>query len=172
MSLVELLVAVQVTQGALNASIGVATVNRNGDLCFALPGPAVAAGEWVTIVKTTVPQVVEVIEVGHLAPTCEPLERAGIDGPYYAARQELRPVHRDLWVAFRGKPVVRVSEGTARVRLNPAAPAAQLRSCASSEGLHLTVWAERPLRSRRIWHAYYYLGYDVEPSCQEADYQD
>jgi hypothetical protein len=44
------------------------------------------------------------------------------------------------------------------------------RTCASSEGLHLTVWAGEPLRSRRVWHHYYYLGYDLEPNCVEADY--
>jgi hypothetical protein len=33
--------------------------------------------------------------------------------------------------------------------------------CASTEGLHLTVWTGRTRR----WHAYFYLGYDVEPNC-------
>ncbi|MCI0689673.1 MAG: hypothetical protein L0Y54_20920 [Sporichthyaceae bacterium] len=47
----------------------------------------------------------------------------------------------------------------------------QFRACTSSEGLHLTAWSGTPLQSTRIWHRYYYLGYDVEPSCVEADYQ-
>ncbi len=44
------------------------------------------------------------------------------------------------------------------------------RSCTSSEGVHLSVWTGAPLRGARRWHAYYYLGYDVEPSCEEGDY--
>ena len=44
------------------------------------------------------------------------------------------------------------------------------RTCASMEGIHLTAWAGEPLRSRRLWRYYYYLGYDLEPTCTEADY--
>lgn len=45
------------------------------------------------------------------------------------------------------------------------------RSCTSSEGIHLTVWAPpHPLVGKRLWHAYYYLGYDTEPSCKPADF--
>ncbi len=44
------------------------------------------------------------------------------------------------------------------------------RACASSEGLHLTLWDGAPLSGRRVWHRYFYLGYDVEPDCTEADY--
>ena len=47
-----------------------------------------------------------------------------------------------------------------------------LRSCASSEGLHLTIWRGRPLKGKRIWHWYYYLGYDVEADCTDADFKD
>ena len=43
------------------------------------------------------------------------------------------------------------------------------RECTSAEGVHLTVWTGEPLRGTRIWHHYYYLGYDVEPTCTEAD---
>lgn len=43
------------------------------------------------------------------------------------------------------------------------------RSCTSSEGVHLTVWKGPPLRGTRKWHYYYYLGYDVEPSCTKRD---
>ena len=43
------------------------------------------------------------------------------------------------------------------------------RSCTSAEGVHLTVWTGKPLEGRRRWHYYYYLGYDVEANCTEAD---
>jgi hypothetical protein len=46
------------------------------------------------------------------------------------------------------------------------------RACTSSEGVHLTVWAGEALRSRRVWHHYHYLGYDVEPNCVEADFSE
>jgi hypothetical protein len=43
------------------------------------------------------------------------------------------------------------------------------RSCTSSEGVHLTVWSGAPLEGRRMWHHYYYLGYDVDASCTDGD---
>ncbi|MBE9015678.1 hypothetical protein IQ272_05875 [Chroococcidiopsidales cyanobacterium LEGE 13417] len=39
------------------------------------------------------------------------------------------------------------------------------RSCVSFEGLHLTVWSGQALTGIRKWHSYYYLGYDVKPTC-------
>jgi hypothetical protein len=46
------------------------------------------------------------------------------------------------------------------------------RSCASSEGLHLTVWSGKPLEGKLRWHEYYYLGYDVEADCTAKDIGD
>ena len=44
----------------------------------------------------------------------------------------------------------------------------ELKRCASTEGLHLTAWRG----ASRVWHEYYYLGYDVEPDCSEAEVRD
>jgi hypothetical protein len=45
------------------------------------------------------------------------------------------------------------------------------RTCTSNEGLHLTVWSGRPLAGKRRWHRYFYLSYDVVPSCKKRDYE-
>jgi hypothetical protein len=57
----------------------------------------------------------------------------------------------------------------ARTDLDRDGVAEHYRTCASTEGVHLTVWAGEPLTGRRTWHAYYYLGYDVEPNCTAAE---
>lgn len=44
------------------------------------------------------------------------------------------------------------------------------RECASNEGLHRTVWSGAPLTGKRRWHAYRYLGYDVESDCDPKDW--
>lgn len=46
----------------------------------------------------------------------------------------------------------------------------RVRICTSAEGLHLAVWSGAPPLAERRWHYYHYLGYDVEPTCQEADF--
>ncbi|UCF40916.1 MAG: hypothetical protein JSW43_00805 [Gemmatimonadota bacterium] len=45
----------------------------------------------------------------------------------------------------------------------------EFRTCASSEGLHLTVWPGAEMTGTRLWHRYFYLGYDVEPDCSDAE---
>lgn len=60
---------------------------------------------------------------------------------------------------------------TVTIALEPGQPPIRFRFCASTEGLHATAWAGVPLESSRRWHAYYYLGYDVDPSCRESEYE-
>jgi len=66
------------------------------------------------------------------------------------------------------KPVQRGD--TVTIEIEPGEPPIRFRFCASTEGLHATAWAGTPLASSRRWHAYYYLGYDVDPTCMEAEY--
>ena len=42
------------------------------------------------------------------------------------------------------------------------------KMCASTEGLHLTAWAD----GRRVWHTYFYLGYDVDPDCTDEEWKE
>jgi len=44
------------------------------------------------------------------------------------------------------------------------------RACASAEGVHLMVRAGEPPGGRLLWHYYYHLDYDVEPTCTAADF--
>ena len=57
-----------------------------------------------------------------------------------------------------------------------AAASASLRACVSREGVHFTAWQGRPLHSARLWHAYYYLDYEVEAGgetdCRKQDYAE
>jgi len=46
-----------------------------------------------------------------------------------------------------------------------------ISTCTSREGLHISAWAGKPMKGRRLWHLYWYLGYDVEPSCTELEAQ-
>jgi len=66
---------------------------------------------------------------------------------------------------------IKVSNGHVNIDLNNDGQNEFFRSCASSEGLHLTVWSGKPLIGKRLWHRYYYLRYDTEPSCKEKDYE-
>ncbi len=60
-------------------------------------------------------------------------------------------------------PVVRDGRVEADLDLDKAPE--RFRACTSSESVHFLVWTGTQPR----WHGAYYLGYDVEPSCTDAD---
>lgn len=62
--------------------------------------------------------------------------------------------------------------GPGRIDVDRDGIAETFRTCTSVEGIHLTAWAGEPLRGRRLWHYYHYVGYDMEPSCSEAEVSD
>jgi hypothetical protein len=146
--------------------IGVAVASK-GQVCLAMPGPPLAAGSAVTLIEPNRPQSVRVVTIEGAA-ACPALTASMIAEPHYSARPS--SAEPGAWVAIAGKPGTRaIRPGVVAVRLSAAQPDAQVRSCTSTEGLHVTVWTGAPLRSRRLWHQYLYLGYDVEPSCEAGD---
>lgn len=46
-----------------------------------------------------------------------------------------------------------------------------LRTCTSGEGLHMSAWRGGFPEGERVWHAYHYLGYNVDATCTEEDFQ-
>lgn len=167
---VAAIVAMQIA--AAGAPIGVAVSSRDGQICVAMPAPALTPGTTVTLIQPDPQQSVIVAIIARSVAACERLERAMIPGPYYLA-QGATPMGADsgtVWVALSGRlDTHRVGSGAIVVPLSSAYPNAQVRSCTSHEGLHLTVWSGTPLKSQRLWHRYYYLGYDVEASCDDGD---
>jgi hypothetical protein len=153
-TLVLLAAVLQVERADLVFGVAIAESGRSS--CVARPRP-VAAGMAITLIDPDVPQRRLPARIGQPLPSCEPLERAQISGPYYRIDQLTPPEE---------------SSGVFIAVPSATATGLQVRWCASSEGLHLTIWSGQPLESRRLWHAYYYLGYDVEPSCKDAEVSD
>jgi hypothetical protein len=77
-----------------------------------------------------------------------------------------------LGVAVIGHSVaVKREAGVFVAELDGEPPRESFRACASTEGAHLTVWSGQPLRGKRRWHTYYYLGYDTESDCTPGDFR-
>ena len=155
---------------AAEPRIGVAASKR-GQVCVAMPGSPLVAGTIVTLIDPNQPQSVRVVSVDSVA-ECPALTEQLIAGPHYS----VRPFGSDptVWIAIAGKPDTReIRPGVVAVRLSAAQPDAQVRSCTSTEGLHLTVWAGAPrCGAGGCGISPYYLGYDVEPSCEARDVGD
>lgn len=155
--------------------IGVAAASRDGQICVAMPAPALTPGTILTLIQPDAPQSVLTATIGRPVSVCQPLGGAMLPGPFYLAhRTAPRASESDaLWVAFVGKfETRRLDSGAIAVPFSAAYPNAQVRSCTSHESFHLTVWSDAPLTSQRLWHQYYYLGYDVEPSCDDREFRD
>lgn len=72
----------------------------------------------------------------------------------------------DLGIVLVGK-VNNIKEGRelVTVDINRDGKPDYFTECASSEGIHFSVWSEKPWKGKKLWTSYYYLGYDIEPNC-------
>ena len=78
---------------------------------------------------------------------------------------------RGVPIVILGKlPATQMRGDTVMLAVEPGRKSWRFRTCASEEGIHTTAWSGLPLASPRRWHAYYYLGYDVDPDCTPADF--
>jgi len=73
-------------------------------------------------------------------------------------------------IGIIGSRQIKVVHGIARADINNDGKLEYFRTCTSNEGIHSTVWTGKPLKGKRIWHTYYYLEYDTDPTCKKKDY--
>ena len=159
------------TPAGAQVRIGLAT--GDSEHCVAMPGAALPPGSPIALVTLNEPQEVHRAVVTRAVPDCEGMAPHDMRGPYYRLAPEAGGGRLPgLSVAILGRPSVLVVAGEVRLDLGNGRLEARVRSCTSSEGLHLTLWSGVPLKSTRLWHAYWYLGMDVEPDCQPGDYRE
>lgn len=122
-------------------------------LCLASAGALVEVGTTVSVVapdgSSQFQAVVEDPQAG-----CPTLERAAVTGPFYSLRTAQPLGSLTL-------PAVGVIGETTNLP--------QIRSCTQNGAIHLTAWSGVPLKSKRLWYQYFYLGLDVESTCTKRD---
>lgn len=158
-----------------NSGLGVASEN-GGTVCLTIANRNLAAGQLVSLVVLTPQQSLIQAKVVRALPSGCQNPEPGVAADH--AAYELRVVKGTL-----------PSLAPAIAIVNPVQPLRQsgnfivgdlegnhqldyFRQCTSSEGVHLSVWAGKPLTGKRLWHQYFYLGYDVEPNCSDQDVAD
>ena len=72
-------------------------------------------------------------------------------------------------VGILGSPRLKAVKKDLTVDWGSGTKPVTLRVCASSEGMHFTAWEGLPIKGTRVWHSYFYLGYDTEPDCDDAE---
>jgi hypothetical protein len=168
--LILLLAAAAMTQTGSPVRAGVLATSA-GHSVLALAGPDLAPGTPLTIVDVNEPRHVQRAVIVGRVDEARTLAPHNVEGPYYQiAPEPAADTLPDLAIAIVGRADVQRTDSMPALRLRGPETTIRVRSCASTEGLHLTIWDGEPLKSRRLWHAYYYLGYDLTPDCQPGDY--
>ena len=148
-------------------------INVSGSSVLAMEGPGLLPGAVVTLVTVNDPQQVQRVLISRPLAHSEAMAKHDMRGPYYEVTpQSSSKALPDLAVAVLGRPNFQRIGTAVALRVGNPPVSVRVRSCTSSEGLHLTLWDGEPLKGTMLWHDYYYLGFDVEPTCQPADYRD
>jgi len=144
-------------------------------LCFDAPDLGMPAGTPVMVVHAAFPQFSTPGRLGSRTKSpCFPPPRNSPDSMQYSVDAPGDTIgRRGVPIIVLGKVAPAQMRGdTVTLVIEQAKPPWEFRNCASTEGVHATAWSGKPLSSTRRWHAYYYLGYDVEPDCLPADVAD
>jgi hypothetical protein len=154
-----------------DSRLGVA-IQKSGTTCLHIHNSGLAVGSPLTLVLLGTPQsIVKAEIVGPASDDCPTIDKSDNNLKHYRIRlfeKNLSPSTPAIAISgfsgpfkARGKYVRADIDGDGRPEF--------FRFCASSEGIHMTVWSGKPLRGKRRWHQYYYLGYDIEPNCSPED---
>jgi hypothetical protein len=160
--------------------VGVVDSNGEGRLCLSISNAHLTEGTELSVVLPDRPQrVFKATVEGKADGSCSRNPEAADPGASFywlklvgdkRATKQGEPLPAAIAVVGSARPLS-IRRGVASGDLDGDGRAEFFRACASSEGNHLTIWTGRPLLGKRVWHAYYYLGYDVVPDCKKKDYQ-
>jgi hypothetical protein len=147
-------------------------VEKVGGTCLEIRNANLSSGQRIPFVTAALPQTTGEVEI--LAKTAQACTADGSDKPglsHYA----FKVVRGSLQKAAPAFAVINFTgqftedKGSVSADLEGNGRRESFRSCTSSEGVHLTVWEGKPLEGLRKWHDYYYLGYEVDPTCTKVD---
>lgn len=166
-------------QFSFDSRLGVVDANSEGRLCLSISDPSLVDGTAVSLILPDKPQrVVKATVEGKAAHDCSRNPSADSNASFYWLKIAVKKLAVDsegplppVIAVVRPVKAVSVRRGIASGDLNGDGRAEFFRVCTSTEGNHLTVWTGEPLIGKRVWHSYYYLGYDVVPTCKKKDYQ-
>jgi hypothetical protein len=144
-------------------------------MCAVLQATDAHAGERVAVVDPDSPQRVLWATLERpLTDACATWQRRS-DLPGRAFVLALAPGSRSdegfIGIVVRGTSSVATRRAKVVARLMDGS-ILRFHACTSSEGLHLSAWPSAHMAGQPLWHAYVYLGYDVEPTCSDAGTRD
>jgi hypothetical protein len=157
-------------------TIGVFAAKESGAFCLSIKNPELKLGQTVTLIWTPIEKVTAKPEIrsgriaAKLAAPCDPTNHVPDNSIYQLAADKFD--RGRVYFAIVGTVRDQRLTGTQASAVLANAGRITFRSCTSMEGLHLFAASDVGLKSKTVWHSYYYLGYDVEPTCKDADFKN
>lgn len=155
--------------------VGLAILEAKGAACLVINNKEIAPGTSLTLISIDEePSIHSVTVDRRLSSPCPSAIKADIADSYYGLRVpfNLHPKPDPYFAVLSPVSHFEIRGKEAVATLAGIPEPVSFRVCTSSEGLHFTVWRGKPLLGTRVWHCYFYLGYDVEPSCRPLDTED
>lgn len=161
--------------GSLNSlaaqeKFGIIT-SQNDVLCASFGENPPEIGSVVKIVETQSPQYFFEGRLGGESEACKVLEKAEVPGPYFIVTSIKKVAEPFVGIVVLSKNTLSVVNNEVLLGAADSKEIIYFRSCTSQEGLHFSSWLGQPLKGAQLWRVYYYLGYDVEPGCDERDFK-
>jgi hypothetical protein len=154
--------------------VGLVVARDTGAHCLAIRARGLRRGTPMTLADPTdSAAVIQAVITGLIDSACR-REDPSPEDSFYSLRVEshVTPRPGTVWFAFLlPDGILKASARGIDGDIDGDGTVERLRVCTSSEGLHFTIWSGEPLVGPRRWHRYFYLGYDVEPSCVPKDYE-
>ena len=144
--------------------------SQNGVLCASFAANTPPIGSAITIIETQSPQYFFAGKLGREIESCKALEKANVLGPYFIVITERNVAAPFIGIAVFSKNSLSVVNNEVALNSDTSKEKINFKSCTSNEGLHFSSWLGQPPKGKPLWRVYYYLGYEVEPSCQEGTF--
>jgi len=156
--------------------IGLVASTQSGQFCLSIKNGKLKPGQELTLLwipsadLKQAPEIRSTTVLKLLMNPCDPINSVEGDAAYVVNAGKLDT--DKIYTAVVGKRAnFRIIPGVAEVTIDSDAEVT-IRSCSSREGLHFTGWTGGAPKGKKVWHRYYYLGYDVEPTCQDPAFKD
>ncbi len=156
--------------------IGLVASTQSGQFCLSIKNGNLKSGQELTLLWIPIADLKQAPEIRSttvlklLMNPCDPINSVEGDAAYLVNAGKLDT--EKIYTAVVGKRTnFRIIPGAGELKMDLPA-SVTIRSCSSMEGLHFTGWTGGALKGKKVWHRYYYLGYDVEPTCQDPAFKD
>jgi len=152
-------------------SLGVA-VEQAAGVCLDIRNVNLHPGQRIQFVNSSLPQTTGEVEItGTTGKACTSTDQNKPGLLHYQVKVARGSLQKSApaFVLANSRGVLTEAKTGATADLDGDGQLESFHACTSSEGVHLTVWTGKPLEGLRKWHYYYYLGFDVEPTCKEAE---